>query len=118
MTGFLEVGLSEDGKEVIVNHPDLKPDENGVGHIVFSPTQAISLALLLLEKADAAGLRIFTTESARESLTLSESIRAEAATVKLGQCMPPGRFPEGVSRYNALMWAVELIEDRLKGDLR
>jgi hypothetical protein len=32
--GVLEVG-SHNG-EVIVNHPDLKPDHNRVGHIVFS----------------------------------------------------------------------------------
>ena len=34
--GYLEVGCNDQG-EVVVNHPDLKPDENGVGHIVFSP---------------------------------------------------------------------------------
>jgi hypothetical protein len=49
--GFLEVGISEDGREVVVNHPDLKPDKNGVGHIVFSPAQARSLAESLLAKA-------------------------------------------------------------------
>jgi hypothetical protein len=43
---------------------------------------------------------------------LAEALRKEAATVKLGECMPAGRFPEGVSRYNALMWAAELIEER------
>ncbi len=47
--GFLEVGYN-DG-EVIVNHPDLKPDENGVGHIVFSPNQARNLADLLCKHA-------------------------------------------------------------------
>lgn len=52
MSGFLEVGLSADGKEVIVNHPDLQPDAQGVGHIVFSPREARDLALLLLRKAD------------------------------------------------------------------
>jgi hypothetical protein len=52
MSGFLEVGLSEDGKEVVINHPDLKPDANGVGHIVFSAWEAKSLGLLLLKKAD------------------------------------------------------------------
>lgn len=52
MSGFLEVGLSANGKEVVVNHPDLQPDENGVGHIVFAPHEAMSLAMLLLAKAD------------------------------------------------------------------
>lgn len=54
--GVLEVGILNE--EVIVNHPDLKPDENGVGHIVFSPAQARNLAYLLLKKAaEAEGLR-------------------------------------------------------------
>lgn len=49
--GFLEVGLSEDWTEVIVNHPALLVDEHGVGHIVFSPKEAIHLGNLLLKKA-------------------------------------------------------------------
>lgn len=44
--------------------------------------------------------------------TVAEMLRVEAAVVKLGTCMPPGRFPEGVSKYNALMWAAELIDER------
>lgn len=47
--GVLEVGTV--GGEVIVNHPDLKPDENGVGHIVFSPRQARNFAHNLLKHA-------------------------------------------------------------------
>ena len=50
--GFLEVGT--DKGEVVVNHPDLKPDENGVGHIVFSPDQARNLASLLQKQAQIA----------------------------------------------------------------
>jgi len=46
----LEVGTNGKG-EVVINHPDLYPDENGVGHIVFSPRQARSLANLLNKKA-------------------------------------------------------------------
>lgn len=50
----LEVGTNGNG-EVVINHPDLDPDENGVGHIVFSVEQARNLANLLLSKsADAA----------------------------------------------------------------
>jgi hypothetical protein len=49
---YLEVGLTSDEREVIINHPDLQPDANGVGHIVFSPQQARHLARLLLRKAD------------------------------------------------------------------
>lgn len=48
--GTLEVGTNGEG-EVVINHPDLKPDENGVGHIVFSVRQAENLARLLNEKA-------------------------------------------------------------------
>ena len=48
--GFLEVGRNEQ-EEIVVNHPDLKPDENGVGHIVFSVNQARNLAQLLLKHA-------------------------------------------------------------------
>lgn len=51
----LEVG--NDGKEVIINHPDLQPDENGVGHIAFSPEQARNLARLLNKHADELELR-------------------------------------------------------------
>lgn len=50
--GVLEVGISGDGREVIINHPDLQPDADGVGHIVFSPEQARNLAKLLTGKAD------------------------------------------------------------------
>jgi len=47
--GVLEVGRN--GFEIVINHPDLKPDENGVGHIVFSPRQARHLANLLMKHA-------------------------------------------------------------------
>lgn len=53
-TGTLEVGTNGHG-EVVINHPDLQPDSDGVGHIVFSVEQARSLADLLMAKsADAA----------------------------------------------------------------
>jgi hypothetical protein len=51
IAGYLEVGHTEDTHEVVINHPDLKPDENGVGHIVFSPRQARRLAHLLRRHA-------------------------------------------------------------------
>jgi hypothetical protein len=47
--GVLKVGHNENG-EIVVNHPDLHPDENGVGHIIFSRQQARLFALLLLER--------------------------------------------------------------------
>lgn len=50
--GCLEVGLSMDERDVIINHPELTPNPDGHGgHIVFSPEQARSLAHLLLQKA-------------------------------------------------------------------
>jgi len=49
--GFLEVGCNEQD-EIVVNHPDLKPDENGAGHIVFSPNQARTFARLLTKHAN------------------------------------------------------------------
>ena len=48
--GVLEVGTNGRG-EVVVNHPDLEPDENGIGHIVFSVEQARNLANLLMAKS-------------------------------------------------------------------
>lgn len=48
--GILEVGTNGAG-EVIINHPDLLPDANGVGHIVFSVSQAQHLSSLLAQKA-------------------------------------------------------------------
>ena len=51
--GVLEVGTTGKG-EIVVNHPDIDPDKDGVGHIVFSPAQARNLARLLMEKADEA----------------------------------------------------------------
>jgi hypothetical protein len=45
----LEVGAKNG--EVVVNHPDLEPDTNGVGHIIFSPEQARNLAAVLVKQA-------------------------------------------------------------------
>jgi hypothetical protein len=50
--GQLMVGITEDGREIVVNHPDLKPDADGCGHIVFSPDQAMNLELLLARNAN------------------------------------------------------------------
>lgn len=51
MAGFLEVGVDPKTHEVVINHPDLKPDADGVGHIVFSPREAMNLAYLLNKHA-------------------------------------------------------------------
>jgi hypothetical protein len=51
VAGKLEVSLTEDGNEIVIKHPDLKPDATGVGRIVFSPRHARHLANLLIENA-------------------------------------------------------------------
>ena len=61
VTGYLQVGINDDG-EVVINHDDLKPDENGVGHIVFSPNQARNLAILLLQHASQIDGKILTVK--------------------------------------------------------
>jgi hypothetical protein len=48
--GFIEVGLSPDGKTVVLNHPKIAQSENG-GHIIFTPAQALSLARTLIHAA-------------------------------------------------------------------
>lgn len=50
VSGYLEVGTNGKG-EVVINHPNLEIDEDGVGHIVFSPQQALNLSVLLKKKA-------------------------------------------------------------------
>lgn len=48
----LEVGLSPDERDVVVNHPEMTPNPGGEGgHIVFSPQQARDFAALMLKKA-------------------------------------------------------------------
>lgn len=67
--GFLEVGCNDNG-EIVVNHPDLKPDADGIGHIVFSPRQARNFADLLLRNAE---------QSERATREKQEAARREAA---------------------------------------
>lgn len=74
--GFLEVGHNEMG-EVIINHTDLKPDSNGVGHIVLFPEQARNLATLLVEKVAQA-----------ESLTRA---KLDAERMKVAAAIPVDR---------------------------
>lgn len=51
--GFLEVGISVCGRDVIVNHPiDARCVATGVGHLLFTPAQARSFAHSLISKAD------------------------------------------------------------------
>jgi hypothetical protein len=66
--GYLEVGLNDSG-EIVINHPDLQPDENGVGHIVFSPSQARNLARLLIKHAEWAEAEARGLKSPFEGIT-------------------------------------------------
>lgn len=74
--GFLDVGHNEQD-EIIVNHPDLKPDENGVGHIVFSTNQARIFARLLIKHADEIERNAWG--KAEKSRMKAEKSRMEAA---------------------------------------
>lgn len=50
--GFLVVIHTHDTHEVVIHLPELQPpDEHGVGHIVMSPEQALSLANSLVKHA-------------------------------------------------------------------
>jgi hypothetical protein len=51
VAGVLEVSRTEDTHEIVIKHPDLKPDATGEGRIVFSPRHARHLANLLIENA-------------------------------------------------------------------
>lgn len=50
--GYLVLGRTPDNTHVVINHPKLQPDANGVGHIVFTPNEARGLANMLLKLAD------------------------------------------------------------------
>ena len=53
----LEVGLSADESEVVINLPFCPDDGTGWTHVTFSPEQARGLARLLSQKADDAHAR-------------------------------------------------------------
>jgi hypothetical protein len=77
--GYLEVGLN-DRDEIVINHPDLKPDKDGVGHIVFSINQAQHLAHLLATKSSEAANNIRIREAdarrkAAEAIPVDRSAR-------------------------------------------
>lgn len=84
LSGYLEVGLNEQD-EIVVNHPDLKPDAEGVGHIVFSAGQARHLADLLYKHANESARLI------REKEELAARKAAEAIPVdRTKRCMLSG----------------------------
>lgn len=79
--GYLEVGINEK-HEVVINHPDLKPDADGVGHIVFSISQAQHLSHLLAVKASEAAnmARLKEERTQREA---AEAIPVDRSAVVL-----------------------------------
>jgi hypothetical protein len=85
--GVLEVGTNGAG-EGVINHPDLEPDENGVGHIVFSPNQARNLANLLIWHAtEAEGGGTSKTATVRNSCNRHDDCKAadEAYVARHGE---------------------------------
>jgi hypothetical protein len=115
--GFLEVGHSEQD-EVIVNHPDLKPDENGVGHIVFSPNQARNLSRLLLQHADEAE-RSATQKAEKASMEAAAAIPVDRSAQTLTDGSPVTDdhreiLPSGQQKGYVVLSA----EERSKGFVR
>ena len=58
--GTLEIGTNGKG-EVVINHPDIDPDKDGVGHMVFSlPVRRGDWPMFLTKKAELADKEIDT----------------------------------------------------------
>jgi len=68
VAGVLKVTRTDDTQEVVIIHPDLKPDESGVGRLVFSPRHARHLANLLVEHAAAAEAEATMSDEARAGI--------------------------------------------------
>lgn len=51
-SGYVDVGTSEDGTLVLVNHPVFNIDADDRGYIAFSPHEARGFAELLVKHAD------------------------------------------------------------------
>jgi len=84
--GYLEVGLNE-RDEIVINHPDLKPDENGIGHIVFSINQAQHLSHLLATKASEAANNVRRREEA-ERRRVAEATPVDRSSITLADGSP------------------------------
>ena len=65
VAAVLEVTRTDDTLEVVIIHPDLKPDASGIGRLVFSPRNARYLANLLVEHAAAAEAEAIMSDAAR-----------------------------------------------------
>ena len=113
--GFLEVGRNEQG-EVVINHPDLKPDENGVGHIVFSVNQARNLARLLEKQAREAELELFQKSEAERIANLPPVDRSKRCMLSGKPETPDHRElkPNGMQKD----YVVLCPDERAKGFVR
>jgi hypothetical protein len=115
IVGFLEVGCN-DQNEIVINHPDLKLDEYGVGHIVFSVNQARNLAKLLIDKAMEADAASFATREAERIKNLSPVDRNK-------RCMTSGN-PESPDHRELLLsgqqkdYVILCPAERAKGFVR
>lgn len=115
MSGFLEVGTNGVG-EIVINHPDLKPDANGVGHIVFSVSEARSLASLLQLKSNEAQKEIATKQMKdAEAIPVDRSCQVLAS----GEKVPEDRshtelMPDGQQKG----YVVLCEKERAKGFVR
>lgn len=113
--GFLEVGCN-DHHEIVINHPDLKPDENGVGHIVFSVNQARNLARLLNKNADEADAQL-------KAIAEAERIKNLPPVDRSKRCMTSGN-PESPDHREILPsgqqkdYVVLCPQERAKGFVR
>ena len=109
--GILEVGINENG-EVVINHPDLQPDENGVGHIVFSVDQAMNLSRLLRQKAEEAAL-----DSHKKKMALVAPVDRTARVLTDGSPVTDDHLellPSGQQKGYVVLSA----EERTKGFVR
>ena len=117
--GYLEVGLNDDC-EIVVNHPDLKPNENGVGHIVFSVNQARYLADLLNRKAREAETELVRRD-AEAKMKLAAVVPVELTARVLTNGMTEEEMPdyqEVDSTGQQKAYVVLSAEERAKGFVR
>jgi hypothetical protein len=114
--GVLEVGLNKQN-EVVINHPDLKPDENGVGHIVFSIPQAKNLSRLLLSKAQEAQREIDRQEKAERLKSVPPVDRSARVMIDGSPETPDHREIEPATGMQK-GYIVLSAEERAKGFVR
>jgi hypothetical protein len=69
VAGYLEVDRADDTHEIVISHPVLVPDLNGVGHIKLQPRHARHLAYVLLENATYVEAEIMGSHTGKINLT-------------------------------------------------